>query len=461
MSRLGNIGGRLYRGEVSVDFVGRQKLWYSISGAILAVSVLALLIFGLNFSVDFKGGSQWTVPVPSASQTQLEKIVDNAGGVNASASKVSPFDGKPAFWQVQASLMPTDKAVAIGGDIAKAYHVPTSDVAVTTVGASWGSQITQKAAEALIAFLIIVVLYLSIAFEWRMAAAAFVALAHDIVITVGVYALTHFQVSPATVIGLLTILGYSLYDTVVVFDKVRENTAPILGTRKSNYSEAANLALNQTLVRSINTSLIALLPVAAILVVGTLLLGNGELKDLSLVLFVGMLSGTYSSICIATPVLADLKEREPQYKQLAKQVAQRAAGGRGAARRAAKAQVAVAGATAASADGGSDRGGNAGAGNNGGGSNGGGREGAGNGRTGGRAGGATAAGLPDADLDAAGAADASDDGVTGDHVPASQAAVPSGQPARSGGARPPGQRQQPTRRPGSTNRRPSGKKKRR
>ncbi len=175
--------------------------------------------------------------------------------------------------------------------------------------------------------MIVIVIYLSIAFEWRMAASAFVALAHDIVITIGVYALTGFQVSPATVIGLLTILGYSLYDTVVVFDKVRENTAPILGTRKSTYSQAANLALNQTLVRSINTSLTALLPVAAILVVGTLLLGNGELKDLSLVLFVGMLSGTYSSICIATPVLADLKEREPQYKQLAKQVALRAAGG--------------------------------------------------------------------------------------------------------------------------------------
>ena len=160
-----------------------------------------------------------------------------------------------------------------------------------------------------------------------------VALAHDIVITIGVYALAGFQVSPATVIGLLTILGYSLYDTVVVFDKVRENTAGLLGTRAVTYSQAANLALNQTLVRSINTSLIALLPVAAILIVGIALLGNGELKDLSLVLFVGMLSGTYSSICIATPVLADLKEREPQYKQLAKQVAQRAAGGRGRGKR--------------------------------------------------------------------------------------------------------------------------------
>jgi len=281
--------------------------------------------------------------------------------------------------------------------------------------------------------MIVIVLYLSIAFEWRMAAAAFVALLHDIVITIGVYALAHFQVSPATVIGLLTILGYSLYDTVVVFDKVRENTAPILGTRKSNYSQAANLALNQTLVRSINTSLIALLPVAAILVVGTLLLGNGELKDLSLVLFVGMLSGTYSSICIATPVLTNLKEHEPQYKQLARQVARQAAGGRGAVRRAAK-EAAAAATT-------------------------------GNGSKGATASNGTTVGAT-ADLvdTGPGPADESvveeEDATVDDQVPASQTAAPSGQPARSS-VRPTGQRQQPTRRPGSSNRRPSGKKKRR
>jgi preprotein translocase subunit SecF len=176
------------------------------------------------------------------------------------------------------------------------------------------------------------VIYLSIAFEWRMAVAAFIALIHDIVITTGVYALTGFTVSPTSVIGLLTILGYSLYDTVVVFDKVRENTAGLLTTQKSSYSDAANLALNQTLVRSINTSLTALLPVASILFVGAGLLGAGTLKDLSLVLFVGMLSGTYSSIFIATPVLADLKERQPEYRDLAAKVARRVAGGRSAQR---------------------------------------------------------------------------------------------------------------------------------
>jgi preprotein translocase subunit SecF len=216
--------------------------------------------------------------------------------------------------------------------------VSTDNITVKTVGPLWGSQISTKAVEALIAFLIVIVIYLSIAFEWKMAIAAFVALIHDLVIATGVYALAGFQVSPATVIGLLTILGYSLYDTVVVFDKVRENTAGLLGGARTTYSQAANLALNQTLVRSINTSVIALLPVAAILIVSIALLGgNNELEELALVLFIGMLSGTYSSIFIATPVLADLKEREPQYQALAKRVAVRASGGRSAKRAAAKA----------------------------------------------------------------------------------------------------------------------------
>ena len=194
----------------------------------------------------------------------------------------------------------------------------SNDISVTTVGPSWGSQISGKALEALIAFLVVIVIYLSIAFELRMAIAAFIALLHDLVIATGIYALAGFQVSPATVIGLLTILGYSLYDTVVVFDKVRENTAGLLGGARTTYSQAANLALNQTLVRSINTSIIALLPVTGILVVAIALLGaNDELEELALVLFVGMLSGTYSSIFIATPVLADLKERQPRYQALA------------------------------------------------------------------------------------------------------------------------------------------------
>ena len=317
--------------------------------------------------------------------------------------------------------------------ISQKFDVPDNAIAVTSIGASWGSQISQKAAEALIAFLVVIVIYLSIAFEWKMAVAALIALAHDIVITVGVYALAHFQVSPASVIGLLTILGYSLYDTVVVFDKVRENTAGLLASSRSTYSQAANQALNQTLVRSINTSIIALLPVASILFVGAGFLGAGELKDLALVLFVGMLSGTYSSICIATPVLADLKEREPQYKALAKRVQLRASGGRAAQRAAAKAAAGAkpAGLPAAAAAG-------------------------------------PVGGPEDADLAAAGPQDAEPDVTdqtadeaadTGAVAPGEPVAAGAGQPSARSGPRP-GPRQQP-RRTSAAKRRPSGKKRRR
>ena len=334
MSRLGQIGGRLYRGEVSYDFVGRKRRWYAISGAILLISIVALFARGLDFSVDFKGGAVFQFSAPAATQTEVQDTVSHTGVSGAVVQQLTGRLGNKS-WQVQTNSLTSQETFTV--ENALTSQLDAKDVSTSFVGASWGSQITTKAVEALITFLIVIVLYLTIAFEWKMAVAAFVALIHDLVIATGVYALTGLQVSPATVIGLLTILGYSLYDTVVVFDKVRENTAGLLGGARSTYSEAANLALNQTLVRSINTSLIALLPVAAILFVGGGLLGAGELKDLALVLFVGMLSGTYSSIFIATPVLADLKEREPQYKALAKRVSVRAAGGRAAKRTAAKA----------------------------------------------------------------------------------------------------------------------------
>jgi preprotein translocase subunit SecF len=334
MSRIGQLGGRLYRGEVSYDFVGRKRRWYTISAAILLISIVALFVRGLDFSVDFKGGGVFQFTAPAATQTEISDTVSGAGVTGAVVQKLTGKLGT-ASWQVQTPKLDSTQSEQVETALTSQLHA--TGMNTSFVGASWGGQITTKAIEALITFLIVIVLYLSIAFEWRMAVAAFVALVHDLVIATGIYALTAFEVSPATVIGLLTILGYSLYDTVVVFDKVRENTAGLLGGARSSYSQAANLALNQTLVRSINTSLIALLPVAAILFVGGGLLGAGELKDLALVLFVGMLSGTYSSIFIATPVLADLKERQPQYKALAKRVALRASGGRAAQRAAAKA----------------------------------------------------------------------------------------------------------------------------
>ena len=336
MPRLGQIGGKLYRGEVSINFVGRQRLWYAISGAILVISIVALLVRGLDFSVDFKGGAVFTFPASSSTSLSQVQNAVTEGGV--SGALVQQVNGQTNGWQVQTKALTGPQTVTLENTLSSKLGVNTNSISVTTVGPSWGSQISDKALEALIAFLIVIVGYLSIAFEWKMAIAAFVALLHDLVIATGIYALAGFQVSPATVIGLLTILGYSLYDTVVVFDKVRENTAGLLGGARATYSQAANLALNQTLVRSINTSVIALLPVAAILIVATSLLGaNNELEELALVLFVGMLSGTYSSIFIATPVLCDLKEREPQYKALTKRVAVRASGGRATRRAGAKA----------------------------------------------------------------------------------------------------------------------------
>jgi preprotein translocase subunit SecF len=438
MSRLGNLGGRLYRGEVSVDFVGRRKIFYAVSGLILVISVAALLLRGLNYSVDFKGGSLFEFSAQTTASTasttdRIDQIVTSKfPGANPTTTVTHP-PGKAPLWQVQTTQASFSTGNQVQNALASSFHIPRNQVTRTFVSSTWGSQISQKALEGLIAFLIAIVIYLSIAFEWKMAASALVALAHDILITIGVYALTGFQVSPATVIGLLTILGYSLYDTVVVFDKVRENTAGLIGTKKSNYTTAANLALNQTLVRSINTSLIALLPVVAILAVSVTLLGNGELKDLSLVLFVGMLSGTYSSICIATPVLVDLKEREPQYKQLARQVAMREAGGRARLRKA----------RAAAGSGGANG------------------TGAGTG---------TAVltdqesdgDLPDDQLDEAQLADDTAGpgaGGTDEPVPAARAAG-SGATRSSGVPRSTGPRQQP-RRTSAAKRRPAGKKKRR
>lgn len=337
MSRLGNLGGRLYRGEVSFDFVGRQRLWYTISGLILVISIVSLATLGLNLGIEFKGGSVFQFKAPHTTTGEVSDAVTGSGVVHDTPIVQSTSAG----WRVQTESLTSDDVAKVQQSIATAYHLSSpNDVSPQTVGASWGADISKKALQGLIIFMVLVVGYLSIAFEWRMAAAAIVALAHDILITVGVYSLVGFEVTPGSVIGLLTILGYSLYDTVVVFDKVRENTRALSATSRITYSQAANLAVNQTLVRSINTSLVALLPVGGLLFIGAGLLGAGTLKDLALVLFVGMLAGTYSSICIATPILADLKERESKYRQLRERIAARAASPKRQARMAKKADQA-------------------------------------------------------------------------------------------------------------------------
>jgi preprotein translocase subunit SecF len=323
-SRLSGIGHRLYTGEIQYDFVGRAKRWYTISLVILLVSAGALLLRGLDRGIEFRGGAEFRV---ENAQCSIEQARAAATGVHSGEVIVQEVQGNKI--RVQTGPLKGDESGRLVNALARACDVSENQVNSQVIGPTWGQEITRKALTGLVVFIALVVLYLSLAFEWKMALAAIVALAHDLLITVGLYALVGFDVTPATVIGLLTILGYSLYDTVVVFDKVRENTAGIRGGSRMTYSEAANLAVNQTLVRSINTSVIALLPVAAILFVGAGLLGAGTLKDLALALFVGIAAGTYSSIFIATPLVAQLKEREPDMQALARRVAGRKAAERG------------------------------------------------------------------------------------------------------------------------------------
>jgi preprotein translocase subunit SecF len=313
MGRLSRLGNELYEGRVSVDFVGRKWLWYSISGLIILLAAGGLFFKGLNFGIEFKGGVEYTVS-PSASQVtqgNVDKIRTAVAdtGIDGASSPIVNISGESI--RVQTEHLSNKDALTVTKAIADSVGVDaTKDISAQDVGASWGAQVAQRALTGLFVFLILVVLFIWAYFrEWKMSAAAIVALAHDIVITIGVYALSGFEVTPSTVTGLLTILGFSLYDTVVVFDKVRENTKNLRQSHKT-YSQLANLAINQTLVRSINTSIVALLPVGAILYVSVATLGSGALKDLALALFVGMAAGAYSSIFIATPLAVQLKSRE-------------------------------------------------------------------------------------------------------------------------------------------------------
>jgi preprotein translocase subunit SecF len=313
MGRFSKLGNDLYSGRRSVDFVGRAKTWYTISGLIVVAAILGLSLRGLNYGIEFRGGAQLTVSLPSSqvSQHTVDKIttaVINTGLKGASAPIVNT-SGSSAI-AIKVEEMSQDQLTKVAQAVEKAASVAPSKVSQQSFGASWGSDVAHKALTGLIVFLVAVVAFIWLYFrQWKMSVAAIAALAHDILITVGVYALSGFEVTPATVTGLLTILGFSLYDTVVVFDKIRENTKN-LSRSKLSYGELANLAVNQSLVRSINTSIVALLPVLSILITSIIALGDGDLKDLSLALFVGMAAGTYSSIFIATPLLVELKSTE-------------------------------------------------------------------------------------------------------------------------------------------------------
>ncbi|WP_406328556.1 protein translocase subunit SecF [Streptomyces sp. NBC_00203] len=315
MSKLGTLGARLHRGEIGYDFVGKRKIWYGISILITITAILGLTVRGLNMGIEFQGGAVFTTAKTSTSVTQAEKYAEDSSGHDAVVQKLGN-----GTLRIQIAGIDTDKSDQIKTELAKDLKVDPETINADLVGPSWGDQIANKAWEGLAIFMVLVVIYLAIAFEWRMAAAALVALIHDITITVGIYALVGFEVTPGTVIGLLTILGYSLYDTVVVFDSLKEQTKDITKQTRWTYSDVADRSINGTLVRSINTTVVALLPVAGLLFIGGGVLGAGMLNDISLSLFVGLAAGAYSSIFIATPLVADLKEREPQMKALRKRV---------------------------------------------------------------------------------------------------------------------------------------------
>jgi len=320
---------RLYYGETSADFVGRRRAWFGASGLLILVGVIFLVVNGLNLSIDFRGGTSWQVPATHGLTVAKTRSVIQGAGLSSSATVQQLGSRSGTSIVVQAYIKgkngATDQTLEnnVRAALAKAAGQPTSAVSVNDVGSSWGSNITNKAVLALVLFVVAIIIYLSIRFEPKMALAAIVAVFHDILVTVGVYAVFGLSVSPDTVIAFLTILGYSLYDTVVVFDKVQENTRGLASTGRYTYSDTVNISMNQVLMRSINTSLVAIMPIVSVLVLGAYAFGARSLQDFGLALFIGLLSGAYSSIFIASPLLAILKEREPRYVNIRQRLASR------------------------------------------------------------------------------------------------------------------------------------------
>jgi preprotein translocase subunit SecF len=312
---------KLYRGETRIDFIGHRKRWYAASGVIVLVCVLSFIFKGFNYGVEFKGGSSFQIPAANTSITASDAndAFVAAGVPPAEAPQVVGSGSARQIVVNTAAVTPAEQAHVVVS-VAKDLHIPAESISPQTFSSRWGHDTTVKALQGLVIFVIAVSIYMSLRFQWRMAIGGMIALAHDLIVAAGVYSLVGFEVTPSTIVGLLTILGFSLYDTVVVYDKVAENSKDILAGSRMTFSEAANLAVNQTLMRSINTSLIALLPVAGLLFVGAGILGVGTIKDLALILFVGLASGAYSSLFLATPIVVDLTERAPEYKALTKRV---------------------------------------------------------------------------------------------------------------------------------------------
>ncbi|BFU43739.1 protein translocase subunit SecF [Krasilnikovia sp. MM14-A1004] len=346
MAKTGGFAYRLYRGEANLNIIGRRKTWFLTAALLTLVAIGSFIFRGFELGIEFEGGTAFNVPATAQghelTQTEVQDAVSKAvqsvvpGATTGAAQKVGRNGGKDQSYTVRAPVMTTQQAAAVKATIVSDLKVDASHVSDSQVSAAWGGAVTRQALIGLAVFLVLVMGYLVIRFEWRMAVAAVSSLLLDLVLTAGVYSLIGFEVTPSTVIGFLTILGFSLYDVVVVFDKVQENTRGITAGSSQTYGEATNLAVNQTLMRSINTGLVALLPVGGLLFIGAGLLGAGTLKDLGLVLFVGMGIGVAASILFAAPLLSWLKDQDPRIKAHTARVLSRRASGRpeGTAKRA-------------------------------------------------------------------------------------------------------------------------------
>jgi preprotein translocase subunit SecF len=316
MGKFSRLGNDLYQGDKSIDFVHKRALWYVISGTLVALAIAVIVIKGLNFGIEFTGGTQYRVSdlsSQSATQSTADELRDTIGNSVGTAAPTVTTSGEDSIIIETENLSEADDK-EVRGVISDITGAEAKQISKTEIGASWGHDVAKKAITGVIIFLTLVVLFIWGYFrEWKMSVAAVVALAHDIALTIGVYALSGFPVTPAAITGLLAILGFSMYDTVVVFDKIRENTHE-LRTKRQTYADAANLAVNQTLVRSINTSIVALIPIGAILYVSAVQLGASSLKDLALAQFVGMAAGVFSSVFIAPRLLVHMKANETEVK---------------------------------------------------------------------------------------------------------------------------------------------------
>jgi preprotein translocase subunit SecF len=313
MSKLKEIGNDLYSGKKSIDVVGRRKIFYIIGIAVVIASILVPIVKGgFNFGIEFRGGSEFRIDgVAGTSQQVATQAVQSVEPGSAPLVTTVGLDSV----RVQTEQLDDVTSEEVRIALADAYGVDSGAVTSSFIGANWGADVTEKAIIGLVVFLLLVSLLMALYFRTlKMSVAALVALVHDMVVTLGIYALVGFEITPAAVIGFLTILGYSLYDTVVVFDKVRENTLDVEFSETTTFASQVNLAINQTLVRSVNTSVVAVLPVASILFIGAAVLGAGTLRDIALALFIGIIAGTYSSVFLAGPLYVDLRSREGKFK---------------------------------------------------------------------------------------------------------------------------------------------------